>query len=545
MINSKRYLFVLIFLIYSFLIFGKDNDLKSLTDYLDHIINNKYLFTEQKDQKINSLKSLLSEKNFSLEYEYELNLKLYNEYKKYKLDSAIYYVEKNLLIADSLQNPEFSYDSKIKLASIYSYSGMYREAESILKNINSRDLPKELLPDYYEAYSKFFEHYGLVSHQRKYKGPSDIYRDSLISVLDPTSYRYKINLAHKYINHNETELAEQLLFELLKTEDIDTPNYAMITHYLGELYKIKNNLDTQKKYYTLAAITDIKNAIRENASFRELASIYYENGNIARAFKYAQSAIEDAVLSGVQFRTAQMSEFYSIINASHQRKEANTKSQLQLYLILISILSVFLILLFAYVYKQMRNISNIKEELSSTNNKLVKLNNELNDSNEHLSEANHIKEQYIIHFLDLCSDYITKMEDYRKELNKIALNNQFDKLIKKLKSTTLIDIEIEELYKNFDAVFLSLYPTFVSDFNSLLSEDEQINLKSEDLLNKELRIYALLRLGITDSTRIASFLRCSMSTVYNYRTKVRNKAVVPRDEFENIVMKIGIMHKNS
>lgn len=523
-------------------VFGKE-DLKSLVDYLDHIITNKQQFIEQKEHRINGLKNLLTSASSSYEYEYELNLKLYDEYKKFKLDSAIYYIDRNLEIADSLKNAKLVQTSKIQLASLYSYSGMHRESEEILKNIKKRDIPKDLLPDYYEAYLRFFEHYSAVSFQYIYVNQIQSYRDSLMSVLDTTSYRYKINLAHKYINQGRIDDTEEILLKLLEEESIDTPNYAMITHYLGAVNKIKKDNDLEIKYYTLSAIADIKNSIKENASFQRLALIYYERGDIARAFRYTQSAIEDAVFSGVQFRTAQMTKFYSIINASYQEKEAKSKSQLQQNLILISILTLFLILLVIYVYVQMRKISRIKEELSLTNKKLTLLNDELNMSNDRLSEASHIKEQYIAHFLDLCSDYISKMEGYRKDLNKAALNNQFDKLMKMLKSTDFVDFEIEELYKNFDSVFLNLYPTFVSDFNSLLADDEQIILKSEDLLNKELRIYALLRLGITDSVKIASFLRCSISTVYNYRTRIRNKAIVPRDDFEEIVMKIGGMHK--
>ena len=133
------------------------------------------------------------------------------------------------------------------------------------------------------------------------------------------------------------------------------------------------------------------------------------------------------------------------------------------------------------------------------------------------------------------------MENYRKSLNKLAKDRRFEELYRRLKSTSMMEDELDELYKNFDAIFLNLYPTFVADFNALLVEDERIILKSDDLLNKELRIYALLRLGITDSAKIASFLRCSMSTVYNYRTKARNKAAISREDFEKMVMRIGVM----
>lgn len=542
-IYLKRGLFVFALLVLNIPAFGED-DLKALSNYLDQIIENKQQFTKQKEERINSLKQLLTEKEFSPEYEYEINIKLYYEYKKYRLDSAIYYIQRNLHIADSLQNIKFSQLSRIQLGSLFSYSGKHREAEQILKSINSRKLPKDLLPEYYEVYGRFFEHYGALTGQNKYVEYGQ-YRDSLIAVLDTATYLYKSNIATIYISQSKLDEAEKILSKLFETEEKYSPNYASITYNLGIINKIKNNPDLEKKYFTLSAISDIRSTIKENASFQRLASIYYNSGDIERAFRYTQSAIEDAVFSGVQFRTAEMSTFYSIINASYQQKLASSRTQLQVYVVLISFLSIFLVLLVAYVYKQMRKISVIKEELSLSNGKLIQLNNELNESNDYLFESNHIKEQYIVHFLDLCSDYITKLEDYRKTLNAMALNNQIEFLLKKLRSTTMVDDEIEELYKHFDGVFLGLYPTFVTDFNSLLAEDEQITLKSDDLLNRELRIYALLRLGITDSAKIATFLRCSLSTVYNYRTKIRNKAIVPRDEFEDIVTKIGSIHKSN
>ena len=169
------------------------------------------------------------------------------------------------------------------------------------------------------------------------------------------------------------------------------------------------------------------------------------------------------------------------------------------------------------------------EELLRLNNKLNNMNSQLNDTNNQLYEINGIKEYYIAEFFDVCFSYIHKMEKYQNMLYKIAINKYYDELIKKLKSSALIDEELSALYARFDKVFLGLYPTFVSDFNALLKDEEKIILKPD----------ALLRLGITDSGKIANFLRCSTSTVYNYRTKMRNKAAVDRDEFENEIMKIS------
>lgn len=542
--NVRQNLCISFFCLLSISVYA-ENEIKALTDYLDHIIDNKHLFSQQKEQGINDLKRLLNIADLSLEQEYDINQKLYNEYQKYMLDSAICYTKKNLRITELLGKDFLNYKSALQLATLYSCLGLYRESENILKNINTNILPPELHSDYYEAYCSFFRHYGggIYPRSKNLLQQEELYQDSLLSTLAPSSYKYKINLATKYTNLGQTNEARELLLNLLETEDIDTPEYAMITYYLGAVNKIDGNPDLEKKYYTLSAITDLKNSIKENASFQSLALIYYETGDITRAFKYTQSAIEDAVFCNVQFRTAQMSKFYLIINSSYQAREYKAKSRILLYFLLISILSLFLILLIIYIYRQMKKISAIKEELSNTNSKLTRLNNKLNENNDRLLESNYIKEQYIAQFFDLCSTYINKMEGYRKTLYKIASNRQFEELIKRLKSTALLEEEVEELYMHFDSIFLHIYPTFVSEFNALLIEEEQIVLKSGNLLNTELRIYALLRLGITDSTKIASFLRCSMSTVYNYRTKMRNKAVVSRDEFENEVLNIGTTHR--
>ena len=334
-------------------------------------------------------------------------------------------------------------------------------------------------------------------------------------------------------------LAERILADLLAQTPKDTPDYASSNHQLAKLYQRMNRLDLAKKYYTISAITDIRCAIKETSALQNLALIYFDAGDEKRAFKYAQSAIEDAVFGGAQVRTTQMAEFYTMVNAAFRDKEAAAKHNLQWSLLLISLLSLSLILLIAQILKQMKNISKIKERLSESNVRLTEQNREIIETNSLLTESNMVKEQYITQFFDLHSNYIDKFETYRKSLNRLAVNRQMEELFKQLKSNRLIEHEIDELYTHFDNIFLGMYPNFVSDFNALLKKDEQIVPKSGHLLNRELRIYALLRLGITDSAKIASFLRCSISTVYNYRTKVRNCALVSRDDFEIRVRKIG------
>lgn len=521
----------------------EENETKSLTEQLDHMIANRHIYDCEKERRITDLRHLLSVSGLTPEQEYEINDKLFAEFHKYKLDSAIRYMERNVVLARRLGDRRNACISGIRLAELYSSTGMSIEAKRMLDSIDRRSVAGDLLAVYYKAYNRFYQQYVAFSGQKHFRDLEERYQDSVIMTADTASVRYKLDLLYQMSRRDQSHEMEVLLLGFLGSLEADSQVYAECAYAVGSFYRRRGDDWLARKYYMISAMTDIKNATKENAAFQALATLYYRHDDLFRAFKYTQAAVEDALFSNVQFRTVQMSELYSIIIASHQAKESKIKHKLQHYLVLISVLSVVLVLLFVYLYKQLRRVNRIKEELSDTNEKLARLNEELGEKNEQLSDSNAVKVQYIARFFDLCSMYIDKMDDYRKSLKKLAQDRKFEDLYKRLKSTSMLEEEQEELYKNFDAIFLNLYPSFVEDFNALLTEDERIVLKQEDLLNKELRIYALLRLGITDSVKIASFLRCSLSTVYNYRTKVRNKAAISREEFEKMVMKIGTAHK--
>ncbi|MBP4136985.1 DUF6377 domain-containing protein [Flavobacterium geliluteum] len=542
----KKFL-LLILLIFLVCPVQASDSTKTILAKLNYALANKQKYVLLKEERILNFKKLKSE-NLSKEQEYNYNKALYAEYQKFNSDSAILYVKKNLKIAEKLQNKELKDWAQLQLANLYSSSGKYRESEAILKIIHKKDLAKSLLPNYYVVYREFFEHYNANSISKQYIAQIAKYRDSLLAVLPSSSLDYKINLIQKNISQKKLETAKKQLFVLLKDTKEEDSQYAMITYLFGSIYESTHELELRKKYYALSATADIKNAIKDNASLQELALVFYEIGDVDMAYKLTQSAIEDALYCNVQFRTLLMSEVYSIINTAYLEREAKRKTELQLYLLCISLLSVFLIVAVIYVYKQMKKVSKIRGELYETSQKLVELNkditetnNQLQERNAQLSESNHIKEEYIAHFFHLCSTYINKIENYRIILNKKATAKQFDEIHKMLKSTTLIDNELEELYKHFDSIFLNLYPTFVKDFNALLIPEEQVVLKQGELLNTELRIFALIRLGINDSVKIAAFLRYSLSTIYNYRTRARNKAAVSRNDFEEMVVKIGLI----
>ncbi|GHV56508.1 hypothetical protein FACS1894182_03210 [Bacteroidia bacterium] len=509
----------------------------SLFIRLNKVMDNKEYYVINKEQNIRNLKQLFTVSSLSPKQQYEINLKLYEEYVKYQSDSAVHYILKNQEIARFWEEEELRYETDICLAGLYSTKGMYIESKELLDKIDKKVLPQRLLPVYYETYNEFYSHYGQSNDNNMYYRKSALYRDSMLLVLDPHSLQYRIADATTKLFTNE-DVEKKLLDLLEQTTDKD-PERAVIAFLLGTHYKNLKNDELQKRYFALSAITDVVNCIKDNASLNSLALTYYNLGDTDNAYRFFQAAMDDAVFCNVRYRASEASMSYPIINESYHVKEKAQKSRLQLFLLYISLLLVVLAAGLLYIYRQMQRLSHIRKELYHTNRRLSDLNDDLITANDQLQESNLVKEEYIAHFFDLCSTYINKLENYRKTLNKYASNNQTGELFQMLRSKELMENELEELYHKFDIIFLTLYPAFVEEFKALQLPGKPIILKTGELLNTELRIFALIRLGITDSVKIAGFLRYSISTIYNYRVQARNNATVPRDEFELTVMKVG------
>lgn len=552
-----------LFLLLTFTLFLCDLFSKAPQDstfrILYHLIDNKSLYMAQKENKIAEIKKMQEVPNLTPEQKYDIHRQLYDEYKTYLSDSAIIYAQKNKIITEQHHKTVWTQESSLDLVSLYIIAGMYIESIEILKTVNPQVLPDWLRVKYYDCYKQFYNHYSNNNlYALVYNEKSKIYRDSLLQVLDSKSNHYKIVYAEKLDDENRLDEAKLILQELLNQTEADTHEKAVLSYALANIYRKEGNIGLQKKYYAISAICDIKNAIKENAAMQALASVLYETGEVAQAYTCIKLSMEDAMFCNARLRTYEVSQIFPIIDSAYQENVNKQKSSLILLLLLVSLLSVFLIVAVIYVYRQMKRVARIRKELYHTNLKLNELNNdltatvsqlhhvntELSDVNTELSEANQIKEAYIGHFLDLCSTYINKLEKYQSTLNKKAREKKLEELYKILKSTDMIDNELKELFENFDHIFLHLYPNFVEEFNSLLQENERFLLKPNELLNVELRIFALIRLGITDSSRIANFLHYSANTIYSYRTRVRNKAAVPREEFESMVMRIGAIKKN-
>lgn len=526
-----------------------NNDIDSLLKVLDSSVDNYQVFSNQKEEQLNKLKDLLKYANND-DQRYKICGQLYDDYKSYKSDSALTYAQKKLQIAEKMNNRWNLTDAKLNLASIMGTSGMYKESMDILETINIQDNP-DLKAYYFHVYRTvygFMADYTVSTREKeRYNKLVSNFRDSLLVVNPPNSETHIMVKTDQLIANKKSDEAIKILLTYYPTIKNDKHTRAIIAYCISVTYQKQQNRENEKKWLIISAINDIQSATKDYISLRSLAFLLYEEGDIDRAYKYIKRSLEDALFCNARLRTYEISQMLPIIDQAYQHQSQARQRQLVISLISISLLSVFLLIAVLSVYRQMRKLSVARKDLSQANKLLNDLNKELSEtnkllkhSNETLSEANLIKEEYIGRYMDQCSAYIDKLDDYRRLLNKTATAGKIDDLIQTIKSKQFIEDELKEFYTNFDSTFLQLFPTFVEEFSALLVDNEEIQLKSGELLNTELRIFALIRLGISDSVKISHFLRYSLSTIYNYRTKLRNKSAVPRDEFESYVMKIGM-----
>ena len=511
----------------------------SLLLKLDQAIKERPIYMEQKELKLVELKRLLH-RQIPDEERFAILGTLLDEYRSFNTDSALHMAEEREQIAIRLGNREYIDNARMNKADVLGMTGMYKEVMDLMRNIHIDRLPVDIHPYYYHIYRTVYglmADYAVTAYEKKlYTELTDKYRDSLLLVNKDNLLIHTLIQSDQYNVRNEYDKAIRLLTDYLALQKDYEHDVAICAYTLSESYRLKGDKEKEKEYLIVSAMADMKTAVREYISLRKLAVLLYQEGDIERAYSYVKICMEDAAACNARLRKLEILEIFPIINDAYQQKTEKQQEQMKWALVSISLLSLFLLLAIFYVYKQMKKVAAARREVIDANKRLKELNDELHLSNAQLKEANHsiaensyLKEEYIGRYMDQCSVYLEKMDNYRRSLGKIAATGNVEELYKNIKSSKFIEGELKEFYTNFDNTFLQLFPTFVEDFNALLADDEQISLKAGERMNTELRIFALIRLGITDSVKIAQFLRYSVTTIYNYRTKVRNKAAGDRD----------------
>jgi len=546
----KNRLLVILFLFAMVFRPGYAADLDSVYRALDSAIKNKLIYDARREAKIATLKNLLQKAGRDYGRAFYLNDQLSETYKAYRYDSAAIYLNRNLDLAQK-HNDIYRLDqTKLKLAYTFASAGMYLEAVNLIGMINRSKLSPDLVIDYYSACNHTYGEQGHYTQDRRtnqyYSRLAQNYKDSLMSVLPHGSQLYLSFRETDAWNIKKFDEALRLNSMQMKGVKPNTPEYSIVCYFRSVDYKGKGDVKMEKYWLGLSAICDVKQAVKDQASLWTLADMLAQEGDIERSYRYIRFSWDGTRFYNAPLRNLQSSGVLSMIDHNYQLMTEKQNTRLRDYLLLISGLTFLLIIAIGYVYVQMKHLAMARNNLHVANSHLIDLNarlkktvQSLNKSNAQLLDSNKIKEVYIGRFLTLCSFYIDKLESFRNTVIKKAKGGQLSDYLSSNKMQSLKEQDLTDLFRNFDHAFLCLVPNFIEEFNKLLKPEARMVPDKDELLNTELRLFALIRLGVEDSSKIAEFLHYSVNTIYNYRAKVKNASIISRDDFEKRVKEIG------
>lgn len=537
----------------------------ALLDTLDMVLARADDFVRAKEDRIDRRRDKFM-RTTDTEQKYWEAVGLYDEYAAFDSDSAMAYADRCHDYAQQLGREDLKASAELNRIYVLTATGLLDKAEAALRGLDATRLNDEQLLPYCERVI------NLASHRNRYVGYSaadttasrliDAMVERTISRQQPPveNYGWLAGWSGLEKAGDFRDKISAALRSKLANSKFDTRDDALNAYVLSRICDYSGDRAERLKYLILSAMADTRGCVREIASLEEVAGILKDAGDFERANNYINYCIRCADSYHSRVRMARLGQLKDMIlsalyDHSRQQGEANRK----LVIILIAVVA-GLLLTFIYIIRQMRQLSVSRKGLRETNanlqlniKELHQTRQELNDANARLSElyanarknaeilsdTNEAKEKYIASIFSICSEYITKLDDFRKNIHRLIVAGKSDELLRITKTPELPYNEMKELYRHFDRIFLQMYPDFVADFNTLLGEEERIVLRSPDFLTTELRIYALVRLGLNDSVKIAKFLHISVQTVYNTRQRTRNKAIIPKETFADAVMKLG------
>ena len=532
---------------------------------LDHTLDISNTYIDSHNIYIQGLDNILNDESLSLERRYEVLCELYDAYRSFQFDKAIEILDKRQRVAEELGNSSLIIDVDLDRAQLYSMAGMFLESRQVLDNsIDTQRLNERQLITYYDVQQRFYSNYSdYTSDEQTRDESSDMrsyYRNRILELSDSNDEVYQRMLVINHIERGEYAEAERINAAILAKYQPHEHEYAMFAYDQARICEQLGRRDEMKMWLARSAMADICSATKDHASLCSLAQLLVAENDIDRAFRYVTMSLNDALFYNAKLRPWQISAIIPEIEGAYHEKQQQDliKQEQQQHILeekerysrqqtlIISILAVLLFVIcviLVYMLVRSRKASNkirmMNERIGHTNVELQKLNSMLESVNNDLREANVVKEEYIALFLSMCSDYIEKITALQRNVRRKISQGKVAELDKEMSSSDFLDEELQHFYEMFDNAFLSLYPNFVEEFNAMLKPDAHIELKRSERLNTELRIFALIRLGITDSSRIAALLRYSVNTIYNYRARTKNNALVDRDTFEERIKTIG------
>lgn len=515
--------------------YGKDAKLDSLLHAIDRSMDDAQRYVAIRERHITQLKGQYEEA-VDDRSRYNIAYSLYEGYKPFVNDSAVFYLDRCIALASRMNDVAKVNECRAWLALRCSNTGMYDEALAVLDEVDDTALSKWGRGVYYYARAHA---YGELAYYTRLPDMLNVYDDkarhyqrlAMETLPEHDNNRYQL-LEQSLLTDKKFKQSMALNNEWVKRVEKGSHPYALVAMY--RYLEFKNINDTTQMMLWLAesVLTDITNGVMDQGSMWEIANQLMVMGDVDRAYRYIGYASDCATRFGSRQRLSQISPLLSDIARRYKTESEEYNRRLKMTLGVISVMTLLILASLLYVNRQRRRLAEVSENLS-------KVNDRLQESNRRLQDANRVKEEYVGRFMRLCSIYVDRLDAFRRKVGRMLKNRQMDELHTLTHSTQFKDEELDELYANFDSAFLHLFPNFVESFNELLKPEERVVLDDKQRLNTTVRIFALIRLGIDDSGKIAEFLHYSVNTIYNYRARVKNASLVDRDIFEEKVRNIG------
>ena len=555
----KQLFFLLLMLMMPLLTQGKTDE-KKLLERIDYMIDNDQHYQDIKEKELKQLKLQAIKATDSKTRLLFLD-SIYRAYSTYRYDSAYAYMKRGLELAEKCKDSYYITLNKINHASILSVRGFYGKAEVLLQTLNPETMPYKLKLYYYFTYAwiyNYWESYAKNSDfAEEFRTQKRHYMDLLLQNFNEDSrnnvyYNYLLG-ERIYIDEPTSRKSLTHFLKAMKMSPVKSRIHAMSAYGAARYYKLTGKFDLYEKYLVEAAVSDGLCQLKETLALQKLAYYLFkkDENNSKLAAKYIQHTMEDAQFFNNQLRMIEISHILPVIATANQQAAERSRARILIGFITVSA-ALIIILILAFVNNRQKNkLKKNKQEIEEQNKKQIEMNGQLSEMNDQLSEMNNQltelnqqlietnikRETYLRLFMDISAAYISKLADYRKLVSRKIKANQAADLLKSLNTHKMEEEETQMFYNRFDKAFMELYPGFVTELNKLLLPESQLEVPTTHTLTTEIRIYALMRLGVTDSQEIATLLHYSTQTIYNYKSGMRAKAI-NRDTFESDVNRL-------
>ena len=548
----KQLLFLLLMLMMPLLTQGKTDE-KKLLERIDYMIDNDQYYQDIKEKELKHLKQQALDAEDNKTRLLFLD-SIYRAYSAYRYDSAYAYMKRGLELAEKCKDSYYITLNQINQASVLSVRGFYSKAEVLLQTLNPETMPNKLKLYYYFTYAwlyNYWESYAKNSdYAEEFRTQKKHYMDLLLQNFNEDSrnnvyYNYLLG-ERIYLDEPTSRKSLTLFLKAMKMSPAKSRIHAMSAYGAARYYKLTGKFDLYEKYLVEASVSDGLCQLKETVALQKLAYYLFkkDENNSKLAAKYIQHTMEDAQFFNNQLRMMEISNILPVIATANQQAAERSRARILTGFITVSAALIIIIILAFVNNRQKNKLKKNKQEIEEQNRKqiemngqLSEMNNQLTELNQQLIETNIKRETYLRLFMDISAAYISKLADYRKLVSRKIKANQAADLLKSLNTHKLEEEETQMFYNRFDKAFMELYPGFVTELNKLLLPESQLEVPTTHTLTTEIRIYALMRLGVTDSQEIATLLHYSTQTIYNYKSGMRAKAI-NRDTFESDVNRL-------